>query len=68
VKKATLAYLRGERARLTDELRLLENGAREVFQKTAAGRDDIIAKEVVDIRRRLTRLEEMLAAIEAGVL
>lgn len=68
MKKATLAYLRYEHARLTDELKLLENGTREVFQRTLKGREDATSKELEDVRQRLTRLEEMLAAIEAGVL
>jgi len=68
VKKATLGHLQDELARLSGELKLLESGARVVSRKTLAGLEDVSAKEATDIRRRITRLDEMIAAIQAGVL
>jgi hypothetical protein len=68
VKKATLAHLKNDHERLSGELKLLESGVRVVSRKSSAGLEDVSAKEAMDIRRRLTRLDEMIAAIQAGVL
>jgi hypothetical protein len=68
VKKAMLAHLKNEHARLSDELNQVESGVRVVYRKKLAGLEDVSAKEATDIRRRLTRLDEMIAAIQAGVL
>jgi hypothetical protein len=66
VKKDVLAFLKRERDALTEELRQLQKGERQVIHLNG-GHADITSKHMQTLEARLFRFEEMIAASESGV-
>jgi hypothetical protein len=66
VKKVVLEFLKRERDALTEELRQLQQGERQVIHLNG-GPADITGSHMRALEARLLRFEEMIAASESGV-